>query len=129
MEKGASQAEALNGAGGKSAHLTVQGFAQLELLRELPDSLGCRSVRKLIQSAKKEKILTAGEPRVKAMVRASVVSQEAANVARLMDCVVSRDACVAPRGHQEGRQNTQERGLAGTVGAKKRPGLAPGDPQ
>jgi hypothetical protein len=41
MEKGASQAETLDRAGGECAHLAVKCYAQMKLFGKLPDSLRC----------------------------------------------------------------------------------------
>ena len=48
MKKSACQAEALNGSGGKCAHLAVERFAEVKLFSELRDSLGCGGARELI---------------------------------------------------------------------------------
>src|SRR6266403_1945697 len=120
MEQSAGETEALDRAGRESTHLSMQCIADFELLREGGDSLGCGGVRKLIQAAEEEQVLTSGESRVKAVVRAGVVAQTAADVARLVNGVVSCDTGMACRGHEERGKNSQERGLARPVGAKKR---------
>jgi hypothetical protein len=67
----------------------MQCMADFELLREGGDSLGCGAVRKQIQAAEEEQVLTSGEARVKAVVRAGVVAQAAADIALMMNGVVS----------------------------------------
>jgi hypothetical protein len=105
VEQDASQAETLNGAGGESAHLAIQGFADLELFREQGDTLGGRGIRKLIQSAKKMQILTARQARVKTMIGAGVVAKTAADFARLVDGIVSGDTRAAGGGNEECGKN------------------------
>lgn len=61
------------------------------------------------------------------MVRARVISQAAANVARLTDGVVSRDARGALRGYEECREDAEEGGLAGAIGSQERQGFALAD--
>src|SRR6266446_6543804 len=97
----------------------MQCIADFELLREGGDSLGCGGARKLIQAAEEEQVLTSGESRVKAVVRAGVVAQAAADVARMVNRVVSSDTGMACRGHEERGKNPQERGLACPVGPEK----------
>src|SRR4029077_18683206 len=112
MEKSAGEAETLYRTGRESAHLTIQCITDFELFREQGDSLGCSGVRKLIQAAEEEQVLTSGEARVKTMVRAGVVAQAAAYVARMVNGVVSCDTGTACCGHEERGKNTQECGLA-----------------
>ena len=97
----------------------MQCIADFELLREGGDSLGCGGVRKQIQAAEEEQVLTSGEARVKAVVRAGVVAQAAADIARMVNGVVSTDTGMACRGHEERGKNPQERGLARSVGPEK----------
>src|SRR5882762_8960038 len=120
MEKSASQAETLDGAGGKCAHLAVEGFAQLELFGELRDALGRGGARKQIQLAEEEQVFARGKPRVEAVVRARMIAQAAADVARLVDGVVASDARTATGGHKKRCKNAEKRGFAGTVGAEQR---------
>ncbi|SRR6266849_5877174 len=95
MKQGAGETEALDRAGRECAHLAMQCISDFELLREDRDSLRCGGVRKLIQAAEEEQVLTSGESRVKAVVRAGVVAQAAADVARMVNSVVSSDTGMA----------------------------------
>ena len=119
MEKSASQAETLNRAGGKCAHLAIERFAQLELFGELRDSLGRGEPRKQIQSAEEEQVFARRQPRIEAVVRASVITKAAAHCARVANGVVARDPRVAARGHKQRGDNSEQCGFASPVGAKK----------
>src|SRR5882672_4655090 len=127
MEKSADQAETLYRAGRESAHLTIQCITDFELFREEGDSLRGSGVRKLIQAAEEEQVLTSGEARVKTVVRAGVEAQAAADVTRMVNGVVSCDTGTACCGHEERGKNTQERGLASPVGPEKRERFAHAD--
>jgi len=85
----------------------------------LRDSLVRGGTRKQIQLAKEEQILARGKPCVEAVIRSCVITQAAADVARMLDGVVTRDACVATRGDKKRGDNPEERGLARAVGAEK----------
>ncbi len=124
VKKCASQAEALDRAGGKRAHLAVERFAELKLLGELQDSLGRGGTRKQIQLAEEEQILARRKPRIEAVVRARVIAQAAADVARVLDGVVAGDSRVAACGDKKRGDNSEKRGFTRSVGAEKSKGLS-----
>ena len=124
MEKGASQAETLNRAGGKRAYLAVERFAQPKLPGELRDSLGRGGARKQIQLTEEEQVFARSKPSVEAVVRARMITQVPANIARLVDGVVSRDARVAASGDKKRCKNSQKCRFACSVGAQERQRLS-----
>ena len=124
VEQRASEAEALNRTGRKRANLAIERFAKMELFGELRGPLRCGGVRKLIELAEKEEILPRRQTRIEAMVRACMVAEAAAYVARLVDRVVPRNTREAASRHEQSGEDTQERGLARAVRAKKRKGFA-----
>jgi hypothetical protein len=68
--------------------------------------------------------LASGEPRVKAMVRASVIAELAADVPRLRQGVEASHFCVSARGEQQGCDDAQERRFSGAVSSEERDGFA-----
>lgn len=124
MHYGAREAEALHGAGGEGAHLAVQSFIKMKLLRKHGDAAGSCAGGELIEAAEKEKVLPGGEARVKAVVGAGVVAELATNGAGILRGVVAGDESASVRGQQEGRKDFQKRGLAGAIRAEERHGFA-----
>ncbi len=120
VEQGASEAEALDCAGGKRAHLAVQGFFEMELLGENGDALCGGGIRKMIEAAKEAQILAAGEAGVEADVAAGVVAELAANGARVENGVMSGDLCAAAGREQKRGENAEESGLARAICAEQR---------
>lgn len=82
MQQGASETEALHGARGKRADLTVQSFFEVKLLGETGDALRGGGVRKMVEPPEETQIFAAGKPRIEAEVAASMVAELAANGSR-----------------------------------------------
>lgn len=120
VEQGARQAEALDCAGRKSTHLTIQGVAEPELFCELRDSAQSGGVREAVQLAEEEQVLARSQAGIEALVGARVIAQAAADFARLVNSVMPGHAGAATRGHKERGQNAQQRGLACPVDPKQR---------
>lgn len=98
MEQGASEAQALHRAGREGAHLTVQGFFQMELLGEMSDALSGGGFRKMVKTAKEAEIFAAGKPGVEADVAAGVIAKLATNGARIENGIVAGDLSAAGGG-------------------------------
>jgi len=109
MEEGASQAEALYGAGRKRADLTIEEFAEDKLVGECADALPSRGTGKAIQLAEEKEILASGEARIEAMIGAGVIAELAADVSRLPDSVVASHVSAAGGRKEQGGDNAQER--------------------
>jgi hypothetical protein len=124
VKQRASEAEALNGAGRKGAHLAIERFGEFELRSELSDAIAHGGCGKMIEAAEEEEIFASGEARVKALVRAGVVAERTANGARRSDGIMAGDGGGARGGEQERRKNTDERRFAGAVCAEKGDGFA-----
>ncbi len=74
--------------------------------------------------AEEEQILARSKPSIEAVVRPRMIAQAPANLARLLDGVVSRDARVAASGDKKRCKNAEECGLASAVGAENRQRLS-----
>jgi hypothetical protein len=124
MEKSASEAQALHRAGRKRAHLPVEGFLEMELLRELLNAFcGC-GAGKVIEAAEKVQILAAGKPRIKAYIAAGVIAELSAHRPGIADGIVSCDLGVSPRGKDQSGKNSEQRGFTSPICAQQRQGLA-----
>jgi hypothetical protein len=78
----------------------------------------------MIKSAEEEQVFTAGEAGVKAEVTAGMKAEIAPDVPWGLDGVVTGDAGTARRGKKKRREDTEESGFAGAVGAEQRDGFA-----
>src|SRR5882724_8293303 len=78
-KEGASEGEALNSAGRKSADLAIERFGELELSGELRDAIARGSSGKVIEAAEEEEVFACGEARIKALVGTGVITERAAN--------------------------------------------------
>ena len=120
MEQGASKTQALHRSGRECAHLAVESFFQMELLREKSDALRGRGFRKMIKATEKAQIFAAGKPSVEADVAAGVIAELASNGARIENDIMSGDLRAAAGGKQERGENAEERGFARAVCAEQR---------
>jgi hypothetical protein len=124
VEECAGEAEALNRAGRKGAHLAIKRFGEFELRGELRDAITRRGYGDVIEAAEEEEIFAGGEARIEALVGAGVIAERAAYCAGRRDGVMPGNGGAA-RGREEERgENTEERGFAGTVRAEKGDGFA-----
>src|SRR5262249_22475792 len=119
VKKRAGQAEALHGARRERANLTVEGFADRELLRESVDTLLGGWPRKMVELTKEQKILASSKARIQAVVRASVVAEMTAHLVRMCDHVMTVDASMPVGGQHEGSDDAKKRRFTGTVGAEE----------
>ena len=123
VKEGASEGEALNGAGRKSADLAIERFGELELCGELRDAIAGGGLREMIEAAKEEEVFAGGEACVKALVGAGVVTERAADGTRRRDGVMSGDGGMAGGGKKKRGQDAEEGGFAGAVRAEERDGF------
>ncbi len=119
VEQGAKETEALDGAGGERAHLTIQCFAELKLFRELGDAEARGAIGKVVEAPEEEQILASRKASVEAVVRAGMITEEAADGAGLARGIVTGDARGAAGREEKGGHDAQERGFAGAVGAEQ----------
>ena len=75
VKEGASEGEALNSAGRKSADLAIERFGEFELSSELEDAIARSGSGEMIEASEEKKIFAGGEASVKALVGASVVAE------------------------------------------------------
>lgn len=73
----------------------------------------------MIKASEKAQVLAPGEASVKARVAAGMVTELAANGARVENCVVARDLCAALGWQNERGENTQQGGFAGAIRAEQ----------
>lgn len=74
----------------------------------------------MVELAKEEKVFASGQARIKAVIRAGVVPEAAADIARAADDVMSGDRRAAASREQECGNNAKQGGLAGAIGTQKR---------
>src|SRR5215468_1747130 len=78
----------------------------------------------MVELPEKQQVFAGRKPRIEAVVGACVITKAAANLARTGDHVVSRDAGAAAGGKQKRGHDSQQRGLARTVGPEQCHGFA-----
>jgi hypothetical protein len=120
VEQSASEAQALHRTRGKRTHLTVECFSEMEFFCEMSDALGHSGFRKMVQPAEEPQIFAAGKAGVEAEIAAGMVTELAANGARIENGIVSRDLRAAFCRQKKRSENPQERGFAGAVGTQQR---------
>src|SRR6266436_1852307 len=109
MKEGASEGEALNRAGRKSADLAIERFGEFELRGELRDAIARGGSREMIEAAEEEEIFAGGEARIKALVGTGVVTERAADGTGRRDRVMSRDGGMAGGGKKKRGERSEER--------------------
>src|SRR5580704_16696004 len=124
MQQGPREAKALHCARGECAHLAVQGLFEMKLCGETADALRNDGVRKMIEAAEEAQVFAARKPRIEAEVASGMVTELAADGARLEKGIVPRDLRAALRGEQQRGENAQKRGFARAVGAQERQSFA-----
>lgn len=124
VKQSASEAEALNGTGRKSAHLAIEGFGEFELRGEVRDATAGCGRGEMIEAAKEKEVFAGGKAGVKALVGARVVAEGTANGARRSGGVMAGDGGVPRSGEKKRRENAEKGGLAGAVCAEQGKGLA-----
>jgi len=124
VKQSAGEAEALYGAGRKSAHLTIERFCEFELRREVRQATAGGGCGEMIEAAKEKEVFASGKASVKALVRSRVVAEGTANSAGRSDGVMAGDGGGAGRGEQERRENAEKGGFAGAVCAEQCEGFA-----
>src|SRR5215472_5221888 len=107
MQQRSRQAEALDGPGRECSHLAVQRLAEVKLFRDLVDTLGGVSKGKPVQLTEEEQVFPSRQARIETMVRARMVAQAPAHVARLPDRVVSSHECMSSRWYKQRGQNAE----------------------
>ncbi len=123
VKEGASEGEALNSAGRKSADLAIERFGEFELRGELRDAIARGGSREMIEAAEEEEIFAGGEARIKALVGTGVVTERAADGTGGRDRVMSRDGGMAGGGKKKRGEDAKESGFAGAVCAEERDGF------
>lgn len=91
----------------------------MKLFRETRDAFRGGGVRKMIEAAEEAQILAASKPSVEAEVAACMVTELAANGARVENGVVSRDFRAALGGQEQRGENPQQRGFTGAIRAQQ----------
>ncbi len=124
VNEGASEGEALNRAGRKSADLAIERFGEFELCGELRDAIARGGSGEMIEATEEEEIFACGEARIKALVGAGVVTERAADGTGRRDRVMSRDGGMAGGGKKKRGEDAEESGFAGAVCAEERDGFA-----
>jgi len=119
VKKRASQAEALNRAGREGAHLAVESFRKMELRGKKHDALCGGCAGEMVESAEEAKIFAARQTRIEAEVAPCVITELAANGARVEHSIVPGDLRAALRGKKKCGENAQQRGFAGAICAKQ----------
>ena len=89
VEQRAEKAEALEGAGGKSAHLAIKEAAEFEAFCKFRDASFENGIGEIIQAAKKAEILASGKTRIEPQVGSGVVTEVAADGGRVTHRVAS----------------------------------------
>ena len=124
VKQSASEAEALDGAGRKSAHLAIEEIYEFELRGEVRDATAGGGRGEMIEAAKEKEVFAGGKASVKALVRARMVAKGTANSARRRDGVMAGDGSGAGGGEKKRRENAEKGGLAGAVCAEQGDGFA-----
>lgn len=120
----AEQAEPLNGAGGKGAHLAIHGVGKRELLGGRGDASFQVIIGKMIEAAEETQIFAAGQSWIKTQIGAGMIAKMAADRCGFTDHIEARDADAAARGEQQRGENAKQRGFAGAVGPEQCDGFA-----
>lgn len=115
VQKGAGQAEALDGSGGERAHLAIESVLQRELLRDGEDARGSLRRRQMIEPGKKDQIFARRKAGIETQIAAGMESQTSAHRAGFPCNVVTGDARGAACGKEKRGQDTKQRGFAGAV--------------
>jgi len=124
MKEGASEGEALNGAGRKSADLAIERCGEFELRGELRYAIARDGSGEMIEAAEEEEVFAGGEARVKALVGTGVVTEGATDGTGRRDGVMSRDGGMAGGGKKKRGEDAEKSGFAGAVCAEERDGFA-----
>ena len=124
VEQRAGEAEALHRAGRERAHLAIEAFFQMELLREIRDALRGGSRREMIEAAKEAQVFTASQPGIETDVAAGVIAELAANGTRIENGIVPRDLHASAGGQQQRGENAEECGFSCAICAEQRQGFA-----
>lgn len=119
VQKGAGQAETLNGSGGERAHLAIQGFRERELHGKLRDARRSLRRRQMIEPAEEEQIFASGEAGIETQIAAGVESETSPDRARLAPDVVTGKARGAVCGKEQRRQDAEQGGLARAIRAEQ----------
>jgi len=98
VKERASEGEALNRAGRKSADLAIERVGEFELRGELRDAIARGSSGEMIEAAEEEKIFAGSEAGVEALIGTGVVTERAADGTGRRDRVVSCDGGMAGGG-------------------------------
>jgi len=124
VKEGASEGEALNSAGRKSADLAIKRFGEFELRGELRDAIARSGSGEMIEAAEEEEVFAGGEASIKALIGTGVVAERAANGTGRRDRIMASDGGVAGGGKKKRGEDAEESGFAGTVCAEERDGFA-----
>ena len=107
VKKRAQKAEALNGAGGKRAHLTVERAAEFKLFGGSGDSCAEIGVGKVIQAAKEAEIFASRQAWIETQVGSGMIAEIAADSRRLANRVEAGDAHAAAGGKKKRGENAE----------------------
>ena len=124
VKERASEGEALNRAGRKSADLAIERVGEFELRGELRDAIARGSSGEMIEAAEEEKIFAGSEAGVEALIGTGVVTERAADGTGRRDRVVSCDGGMAGGGKKKRGEDAEESGFAGAVCAEQCDGFA-----
>jgi len=124
VKEGASEGEALNSAGRKSADLAIERFGEFELRGELRDAIARSGSGEMIEAAEEEEVFAGGEASIKALIGTGVVAERAANGTGRRDRIMASDGGVAGGGKKKRGEDAEESGFAGAVCAEERDGFA-----
>lgn len=91
----------------------------MELLAEKRDALRGGRAGEMVEAAEEAKIFAARQARIETEVAPCMITELAANCARVEDSVVSGDLRPALRGKKKRGENAQKRGFAGSICAKQ----------
>jgi hypothetical protein len=119
VKQSAGKAEALNRAGREGAYLTIESFRKMELFGEKRDALRGGRAGEMVEAAEEAKIVAARQARIESEVAPCMITELAANCARIEDSIVSGDLRAALRGEKKRGENAKQGGFAGAICAKQ----------
>lgn len=103
MQQRPRQAEPLHGAGGKRAHLAVEGVAEMKKFGKLCNTDQCIFTREQVELAEEKKVFAPREPRIKTMIGSGMITKASANFSGVLDRIVRLHTRAAARGNEKSR--------------------------
>lgn len=124
VKQSTSQAETLHGSRRQCAQLTIKGIGEFKLFAQCGDAFLDAIFRQAIQAAEEAKVLAAGKSRIKPVIGSRVITEIAADLARLLDGIASGNPGYTTGWHDERSQNSKERRFARAIRSQQSERLA-----